>query len=150
MLPDDVAGNGQPEARAAAAHPNPIDLVEAFEDPRPVGGRDADPVILDRQQHGVANGPDGDPDLGDDGLGRDAIPVRNAVRNAVRDPVQFVGCAVRSILGPPELQRVVDEVDHDLAEPGLVAANHWRASRNVDDEAQTLALGEETEPLRGL
>ena len=41
----------------------------------------------------------------------------------------------------------MDEVDDDLAEPRLVAADRREARRDVDDEAQALALGEEPEPL---
>ena len=44
----------------------------------------------------------------------------------------------------------MDEVDDDLAEPRLVAADRRQVVRDVDDEAQALALGEEPEPLGGL
>ena len=49
-----------------------------------------------------------------------------------------------------ELHRVVEEVDDDLAEPSLVAADRRQAVRDVDDEPQALPLGEEPEPLGGL
>ena len=48
VLLDDVAGDRQAEARAAAPDARPVDLVEPLEDPRLVGLRDADAVVLDR------------------------------------------------------------------------------------------------------
>ena len=50
-----------------------------------------------------------------------------------------------------ELHRVVDEVDEDLAEPRLVAADRRQAgSATSTREAHALALGEQPEPLRRL
>ena len=51
VLLDDVAGDREPEPRAAAGlgpQPCPVDLVEPLEDPVLGGARDADAVILDR------------------------------------------------------------------------------------------------------
>ena len=60
---DDMAGDGQPEARAAAAPTGLVGLVEALEDPRLVGLRDADPVILDHHRDLLVRRPDPDDDL---------------------------------------------------------------------------------------
>ena len=46
---DDVARDRQPEAGPAAPEAGTVGLVEALEDPRPVGLRDADAVIDDRR-----------------------------------------------------------------------------------------------------
>ncbi len=45
----------RPEARAAAPDPGPVDLVEALEDALLRAARDADPVVLDRHDHGRAS-----------------------------------------------------------------------------------------------
>ena len=44
---DDVARDGEAQARAAAGGPRPVRLVEALEDPRLVAGRDARAVVGD-------------------------------------------------------------------------------------------------------
>ena len=43
----------------------------------------------------------------------------------------------------------MDEVDDDLADPRLVAAERRQAVRDVDDEPEALALREEPEALDG-
>ena len=46
-----------------------------------------------------------------------------------------------------ELDRVVDEVDEDLAEARLVAADRRHVGLRRDDERDALAVGEQPEPL---
>ena len=98
---DDVPGDGQAETRPAAPPARLVGLVEPFEDPRLVGLRDADPVVLDRHD--------------------DLLPATTATRH---DDL----AAVRA-----ELDRVVEEVDHDLTEPILRAADrrHGRPATSV-------------------
>ena len=122
---DDVAGDRQSKPRSAAADAHPVDLVEPLEDPALVGLRDADAVVLDRQRDLVADAPNRDPDLG----------------------VAVVARAVRVLRVEPELQGVVEEVDDDLAEPRLVAANRRHRLADVDDEPEALAIGEEPQSV---
>ncbi len=41
----------------------------------------------------------------------------------------------------------MDQVDDDLAEPRLIAPDRWNTLRDIDHETETLALGEDPEPL---
>ena len=49
-----------------------------------------------------------------------------------------------------ELDRVVDEIDDDLAQPGGIAADGRQPVRRLDPERDALAIGEQPEPLRRL
>ncbi len=157
MLFDHVARDREPETGAPAANPHAVDLVEALEDPRPIGRRDADAVVLDRENDLVTGGPDGDPDLGHGrcdrsgrrtaGLGRLAKESEVLGTRGIRERGRRACADGEPVLGAAELQRVVDEVHDDLAEPRLVTAYRRHPTRNVDDEAQPLALGEQPQPL---
>ena len=118
VLLDDVAGDGQAEARSPAGlarGPRPVDLVEALEDRAWAALRDAD--------------------------ARDPRPTRPPRPSSARDRHDDLA-AVRA-----ELHRVVDEVDDDLAEPGRIATDGRQVAADVDLQRDALALGEQPQPL---
>src|SRR4051812_28201529 len=92
MLLDDVPRDREPEPRAAATDPDLVDLVEALENARSLGGRNADAVILDGQDDVIAGGPDGDPDLARDRLDCGAL---GGPRGVVDGVPAMAGFAVR-------------------------------------------------------
>ena len=136
MLLDDVPGDRQSQPGPATTDTDPIDLVEALEDAALVGLRNADAMILHRQADLVTGRGDRHPDLRARTVRRRVLPGRLAA-------VTGGNASFRSA----EFQGVVDEIDDDLAEPRLIAANRGHARRRVDDDPQSLAVGEEAQPL---
>ena len=119
VLLDDVAGDRQPETRAAArpgrAPGRPCRSARRSA-PGPAFGTPT-PVVLDRR--------------------RRTSPSVAPRRGPSTSPPSRA-----------ELQRVVDEVDDDLAEPRLVAADRRQPARaRPTTQAQALAVGEEAEAL---
>ena len=58
----------------------------------------------------------------------------------------------RTVTSPPfaaELERVMHEIDDDLADPRLVASEERQVVRDVHDEPQALAIREQSEALDG-
>src|SRR5689334_4001917 len=107
-----MAGDREAQTGPAAPDAHAIDLVEALEDPAELGRRDADAMILDAEDDLPVDRRDRHPDLRRLRRGR-----------TVGCPAVVAVGGLVGILRAAELQRVVDEVDDDLAEPGLVAAD---------------------------